>query len=347
MFARSSLFQYVRRGLLAESALPLSVCSARWLETSIPHHDPRGTAAPLVGAARQMFDVTGVKTAKKYNLTAIESDKLLPVVGGLPRDATNVLKTNLGFVFDFGAFVLWNASTLDRFRVRKALKKAEECRINDEKLVLQEIDILQCSVSPASERPPHLDRDWWLEKEVVVLSSDLSPSELVEYKLAISHALALSIQLAIIEKRVEDIKLHVHALAERGEVLKWRRSKLPHQLALKVCQLRFDASEQPDLNKEGFYWNRPHTEELYLEVLRIQDYNARVRVLMKKLDFCSELVSCLVEEQSTLHSSRLEMIIIALIGFECLQELYHIYCDRLPQPSPAGPDRAQDTEHCH
>ncbi|XP_065190137.1 uncharacterized protein LOC135821016 [Sycon ciliatum] len=330
MFTRAGLSGCVRR---------ITCLPRRRLETSAPLWCSSKRSANNVLATTvdlednpdvQLYNLTGVKTAKSYNLNVLENNQLVPIVGGLPHDASKVTRTDLGFVFEFGAFVLWNASLVDQGDLRVALKPAEECPILDESLVRQEVDALQCCIRPDSHRPQSSagQRKWWIERETIMLSDSLSAEDLLEYQLAISHALALSVQLGIIEKRVEEAKSKVHSLAERGEVTKWRRSKQPHQLALRICQLRFDASEQPDLNEEGFYWNRPRIEELHLEVLKIQDYNSRVRAVIKKLDFCSELVTRLVDEQSTLHNSRLELIIIFLIAFECVQELYRIHESR-------------------
>lgn len=142
--------------------------------------------------------------------------------------------------------------------------------------------------------------------------------------LAISHAMAQSIKLAVFEyQALETINTTRHlprSLASKGKI------RLPGKALAKIrgelfltksdINLNYDLLDTPD-----FFWEHPEYQPLYTLASNYLELTQRTEVLSKKLETISELLEMLADEQKHQHSSTLEWIIIWLIGVEIIISL--------------------------
>ncbi|MGR9117657.1 MAG: RMD1 family protein [Gammaproteobacteria bacterium] len=137
--------------------------------------------------------------------------------------------------------------------------------------------------------------------------------------LALSHAMAQSIKLAVFERNAIDT---IHAtshlpesLAREGKIPLNRKSmaKIRGQLFLTKSDiiLNYDLLDTPE-----YFWEHPEYQSIYLMVANYLEIQQRTEVLSKKLETIHELLEMLDDEQKHQHSSTLEWIIIWLIAVE-------------------------------
>ena len=77
------------------------------------------------------------------------------------------------------------------------------------------------------------------------------------------------------------------------------------------------------LDTPEFFWRRPSYEPIYLMTAEFQDIKLRQSILNNHMDIIRELYSVLSDELNHKHSSKLEIIIILLIGCEIFLALYN------------------------
>ncbi|VDQ04032.1 unnamed protein product [Trichobilharzia regenti] len=78
--------------------------------------------------------------------------------------------------------------------------------------------------------------------------------------------------------------------------------------------------ETPD-----FYWERPEVEKLFEKLKSVLTISSRIRVLNSRLDMCNELTSLVTNHLRSIHSTRLEWMIIILILVEVVFEALNYY----------------------
>ena len=145
-------------------------------------------------------------------------------------------------------------------------------------------------------------------------------------KLSISHALAQSVKLMVLEisvsKLLDKTAPIQQELAQKGSI-----SLSIKEISKNIGMLfneRYSINLHSDiLDTPEFFWRRPSYEPLYLATASFQDIQVRQNILNHRLDIIQELYSMLSNELNYKHSTRLEIIIILLITIEVLVALSH------------------------
>lgn len=210
-------------------------------------------------------------------------------------------------IFEYGVVVVWGVSHEEaRGFIQKELKDFSENPLD-----FEEEDSYEYSYGSH----PRINR-----MGIVLPNTDPLT------KLAVSHALAQSVKLAIFEQTIKETidrtQKIPHDLASTG-----RQSLSQRELRKRMGQLyitrssinlHFDLLDEPD-----FFWDHEFLEPLYAQASKYLDIQDRIEILNQKLVVVGELFQMLNEELKHRHSSRLEWIIIILIAFEIVLTLYH------------------------
>ena len=159
------------------------------------------------------------------------------------------------------------------------------------------------------------------ERNRIILSNK---SEYI--KLSISHALAQSVKLIVLERSVSQILEKTapiqKELANTGSV-----SLSKKEISKQIGQLfseRYSINLHSDiLDTPEFFWRRPSYEPLYLMTAEFQDISVRQGILNHRLDIIQELYNILSNELNYKHSARLEITIVVLIAIEVVLALSH------------------------
>lgn len=210
------------------------------------------------------------------------------------------------FYFPFGCMTIWGASERDELML-----VSELASVSTELIDVPASDLLYFRYDPSSEKT-FIDE----EKNEVILH-DESPF----LKLSMSHAFAQSAKLNILERSISallDRTSHIQKeLATTGGVSLSKKA-----IAKQIGELfneRYSINLHSDiLDVPEFFWRRPRYEPLYIMAAEFQDIQVRHNILNHRLDTVHELYSMLSNELNYMHSTRLEVIIIALITIEVI-----------------------------
>ncbi len=151
---------------------------------------------------------------------------------------------------------------------------------------------------------------------------------------AVSHGLAVSVRLAMLEERLEQ-----HAASTRdipaalaaGTRLRVSRSDVL-QMTGALLSFRADLNIHSDAGESSTpdrYWSEPRLAAAYDRVARCLDVRPRVSALNRRLDCANELAATLRMHLSERHGLKLEWGIIALIAVEVIFELLHVVSSSL------------------
>ncbi len=215
------------------------------------------------------------------------------------------------FLFGFGSIVFWGSSEHDEKFIIDEIQKFSIDQVP------QTSDSIYYKVDENSEKP-YIDE----EQNEIILNDNST-----FLKLSISHALAQSVKLNVLENSVSDLLEKTtpiqQELATTGSV------SLPKkELSKKIGILfneRYSINIHSDiLDTPEFFWRRPSYEPIYLMTAAFQDIQTRHNILNNRLDTIHELYSMLSNELNYKHSTRLEMIVIVLIAIEIVVALTHI-----------------------
>ncbi|MES2215329.1 MAG: RMD1 family protein [Pseudomonadota bacterium] len=212
------------------------------------------------------------------------------------------------FYFPFGCIIIWGASEAEETLILKELEASNAALENVEALTS---DLIYFRYDENSEKT-FIDE----EKNEVILH-DYSPF----LKLSLSHALAQSVKLNILENSVSNLLAktsHIQKeLAMTGSVT-LSKKEIAKQIGM-LFNERYSINLHSDiLDVPEFFWRRPKYEPLYLMAAAFQDIQVRHNILNHRLDILHELYGVLSNERNYLHSTRLEVIIIALITIEVI-----------------------------
>eukprot|EP00698_Gefionella_okellyi_P022302 TRINITY_DN7374_c0_g2_i2.p1 TRINITY_DN7374_c0_g2~~TRINITY_DN7374_c0_g2_i2.p1 ORF type:complete len:153 (-),score=33.33 TRINITY_DN7374_c0_g2_i2:14-472(-) len=138
-------------------------------------------------------------------------------------------------------------------------------------------------------------------------------------KLAFSYGLARSVKLEVLEANVDAVVSTMRGvpadMARSGRLSLSQRQITRRMGALLELRAQLNLHNQlqdtPDV-----YWEERRLEALFNKISAELEVHSRVSQLNKKLDYCHELVDVLKSHAFADHSSRLELIIIALIAME-------------------------------
>lgn len=214
------------------------------------------------------------------------------------------------FVFDFGAVILWGGNE----NQEKALISEYKSFVNGY-IEHPPYDIIYYDVNANSEKT-YINE----EENIIVLRDDS-----VFLKLSMSYALAQSVKLNVLELSVSSLLKKTaplqKELAQKGYV-----SLSKKEISKKIGMLfneRYSINLHSDiLDTPEFFWRRPSYEPIYLMTADFQDIQIRQNLMNHRLDMIHELYSILSNELNYKHSTRLEIIIVILIGIEVIMGLF-------------------------
>lgn len=215
------------------------------------------------------------------------------------------------FFFPFGCVIIWGA---------------EESK---EKMILEEM--VSANVSQNSylesefidfEYNQNAERTFIDEEKNEIILADKSTF----VKLSISHALAQSVKLSVLEESVSDLIIRTtpiqQELASTGSV-SLSKKEISKQIGI-LFNERYSINLHSDiLDTPEFFWRRPSYEPLYLMTAEFQDIQTRQNILNNRLGMIHELYNILSNNLDYKHSTRLEWIIIVLITIEVVLSLAH------------------------
>jgi uncharacterized Rmd1/YagE family protein len=209
------------------------------------------------------------------------------------------------YFFGHGSFVLWGLTT----REERALVEA----VKPYAVHLEETpEYRQFSYRYANKTRIYLHQRFHVE--IIALESNDT-----QIKLAISYGLAQSIKLESYEETVQRIIREntplFESLAKTGKVMLTKAA-----ITQRMGQI-FLARSSVNLNNEyldtpEYFWEYSNLESYYSLTTRFLDFPQRVSALNQQLDVLHELFNMLNGQLQHQHTSVLEIIIIALIGFE-------------------------------
>ena len=220
------------------------------------------------------------------------------------------------FIFPFGCITIWGSAETDEHLIVEKLKKFE-IEPNEETMS----DFIYYENQPELDHQANGKTFIDEEQNKIILGNQ---SEYV--KLSISHALAQSVKLNVLEKSVSKILEQTapiqKELARTGSV-----SLSKKQISKQIGHLfseRYSINLHSDiLDTPEFFWRRPSYEPLYLMTAEFQDISVRQGILHNRLDVIQELYNILSNELNYKHSSRLELTIVGLITIEIILALFH------------------------
>ena len=220
-------------------------------------------------------------------------------------------------IFPFGCITIWGSESDTEHSILQEIKEFEVEPIKE--VVSDFIYFSYCN--GIRENSDSVNTHIEEENNMIVLGDK---SE--HLKLSISHALAQSVKLSLLESSVskilESTSYIQKELAQTGGI-----SLSQKEISKKIGHLfseRFSINLHNDiLDTPEFFWKRPRYEPLYLMTADFQDISVRQGILNHRLDIIQELYGILSNELNNKHSSRLEITIIVLIAIEILLALSH------------------------
>ncbi|CAH8529172.1 unnamed protein product [Heterobilharzia americana] len=251
------------------------------------------------------------------------------------------------FVFNNGVVVFWNMPEKDhqpflkQFRefsqgfLDEHLFEREDLRycLSDKSTRLVGEDIYLQTVSPedfSQFTKLHQSENQQQQNLASAGCLELTPvidNALLE-KFAFSDALALSVKLSLLENGFDAAVVEIEPWIENmktGRGARFRRSavlkKTGELYTIKhLLNVSTNLIETPD-----FYWERPEVEKLFEKLKSVLNISSRIRVLNSRLDMCNELTLLLADHLRSIHSIRLEWMIIILILVEVVFEALNYY----------------------
>lgn len=208
------------------------------------------------------------------------------------------------FVFPFGCVIIWGA---DENEEESILRQITKYTISP--LETPVSDIILCKIDPSCAKTFINE-----ENNEIILNE-----ESVFSKLSISHALAQSVKLNVLEQSVTNLLNQTtpiqKELAKTGTI-SLSKKQISKQIGI-LFNERYSVNLHSDiLDTPEFFWRRPQYEPLYIMTAAFQDIQLRQNILNHRLNMIHELYEILSNELNYKHSTRLEWIIITLIGIE-------------------------------
>lgn len=217
------------------------------------------------------------------------------------RDALQVdMEGGEAWLFDYGIVAFWGVDDTHRKRLLDRLKEFTESP-----LTWMEREHYHFAVNAGEDR---------IQRDHVALQGE-DPLK----RLAVSHALAQSVQLNVFEdtaqRTIGDTEQVPRSLASKGRTALGRKKLARMRGVLFSTKsdiiLHYELLDTPE-----FFWDYPEYEAVYQMVARYLEVKPRVELLTIKLATISELLEMLADEVKHQHSATLEWIIIILIAIE-------------------------------
>ncbi len=215
------------------------------------------------------------------------------------------------FFFAFGCVVIWGADEAHEKIILKLISNFSEDNLTN--IVSDYIHF---------EYDNHIEKTFINEEKNQVLLANKS----IFVKLSISHALAQSVKLSVLEDSVNQLIKKTtpiqKELANTGSV-SLSKKEISKQIGI-LFNERYSINLHSDiLDTPEFFWRRPSYEPLYLMTAQFQDIQTRQNILNHRLDMIHELYNILSNDLNYKHSTKLEWIIIILITMEVVLSLIH------------------------
>lgn len=256
-------------------------------------------------------------TAAEYNINELVNH--LNEIGLEPKHFDNVIHAQKHtqksvidvFFFPFGCVITWGAGETEELSIVNQTKKYAIGNLDN-----PISDFIFCNIDRNATKT-FIDE----EKNEIILNDDS-----VFVKLSISHALAQSVKLSVLEQSVTNLLNQTppiqKELASTGTI-SLSKKQISKQIGI-LFNERYSVNLHSDiLDTPEFFWRRPHYEPLYLMTAEFQDIQIRQNILNHRLNMIHELYEILSNELNYKHSTRLEWIIITLIGIEVILALSH------------------------
>ncbi|CAH8500382.1 unnamed protein product [Schistosoma turkestanicum] len=311
------------------------------------------------------FDISGYGFAQYTNLKMLHSylisfDNLykfstLPselssevlLISQSPKNNVENIHPWDAFIFNNGVAVFWNVPEENHQLLLKEFRQFSEgileenlieredlrfCLTNDHTRVVGEDIYLHIpSLENVSYRTTgqQLHKNFALQDQHsnLVLTPVNDDNSLLE-KFAFSDAIALSVKLSLLENGFDAAVVEIEPWIEKmktGRGAKFRQSavlrKTGELYTIKhLLNVSTSLIETPD-----FYWERPNVEKLFERLKYVLSVPSRIKILNSRLDMCNELTSILTNHLCSIHSIRLEWMVIILIFVEVIFEAVNYY----------------------
>ncbi|KAJ1970293.1 sporulation protein rmd1 [Dispira parvispora] len=208
------------------------------------------------------------------------------------------------FVFDYGVIVFWAMTEEEE---QRALMELDEYRVEPLEEDGIETDVFNLYYNP--DFPPMIYND--------VIRLRQPKNYMV--KLAISHAIAQSVKLALYEELVEDTindTKHIPQLmAETGRV-RMSRSAITKKIG-QLFIMRINVNLVSNiLDTPEIFWSEPSLQPLYDAIRGYLEISQRVEIMNHRVSVISDLLDMLREHLNGYHGEFLEWIVIILIAIE-------------------------------
>ncbi|KKA28330.1 hypothetical protein TD95_004533 [Thielaviopsis punctulata] len=224
------------------------------------------------------------------------------------------------FVFQYGVVVIWGMSEIDEKRFLKEVSKFEiEPRSTD------------------SVQTELFNFYYTHEYQARIYNDFITLRDRNNYmtKLAISHALAQSVQTSLFEdlvgNAIEECKDIPAQIALTGKIALSRKQinmAIADLFNLRIgIHLTGSVLDTPEL-----FWVEPQLEPVYQAVREYLELDQRLTVLTDRLDVIADLLAVLKEQLSHGHGEMLEWIVIILVAMEVVVATVNILVDLYVSP---------------
>ncbi|KAL1900825.1 sporulation protein rmd1 [Ceratocystis pirilliformis] len=224
------------------------------------------------------------------------------------------------FVFEYGVVVIWGMSEIDEKRFLKEIAKFEIDPRSKDAIQLELFNFYYTN-----------------EYQARIYNDFITLRDRQNYmiKLAISHALAQSVQTSLFEDLVglaiEECKDIPSQIALTGKIDLSRRQinmAIADLFNLRIgIHLTGSVLDTPEL-----FWTEPHLEPVYQAVREYLELDQRLNVLTDRLDVIADLLAVLKEQLSHGHGEMLEWIVIILVAMEVVVATINIIVDLYVSP---------------
>jgi uncharacterized Rmd1/YagE family protein len=252
------------------------------------------------------YDTVGlIKYLQEHNYKPTLYDDVIHVKidnKGIDNQAIDI------FILPIGCIIFWGGGNEVREEIIRLVKSYE---VNS--LPLYALDKTAYEYNDSEET--HINE----EEDKVILESDD-----VLIKLSMTHAFAQSVKLIHFEGSVmQTIKKSRHLTDELA--IQGKTSLSRKQLAKKIGAMFAERNainlHSDSLDTPEFFWRKPRYEPYYQMAAAYMDITTRLQILNRRLDVIHDVYTILADELKYLHTSRLEWIVIFLIGTEVVFSL--------------------------
>ena len=264
------------------------------------------------------FKKSDLIDASKYILIPLPKEINEAILLKLPKPRSRDDADSIAFIFSNGTIVTWNVSKKDVNQLKQnltSLQSKDSAQLTRGSLDREDMNYIITSEGKTG-----------IYKNNIVLyrHKDKMVSYLEQY--AFSHAIALSMRLAMWERLVDDFISSIGWIPDalkNGQKIPISRSDILKKTG-ELLSIRYQVNLTSDLvNAPDCFWDNPVLEELYIKMSAYLDVKMRGRTLSEMMNHCSAIVDVLRSHLNERHSFRLEWGIIILILFEVMFEILH------------------------